>query len=95
MLLLRRVEADRTPHTAQSKLGNVLFSTHCATLYAPHGISSFYLNPGNIRTPLLKHATRFETLALYPVQHGVERRALTQLYAGTTPDALKYNGEVR
>ena len=30
-------------------------------------------------------------VVLHPVEHG----ALTQLYAGTMPEALNYNGEVR
>ncbi|PIL34954.1 hypothetical protein GSI_02741 [Ganoderma sinense ZZ0214-1] len=53
-------------------------------------------DPGNFKTNLTRHASTFfkivlEVLLLYPAPFG----ALTQLFAGTMPEALNYNGEVR
>ncbi|KDR82950.1 hypothetical protein GALMADRAFT_238644 [Galerina marginata CBS 339.88] len=78
---------------AQSKLGNVLFSNELARRYGDQGIVSTSLNPGNLRSDLQRHLTgftaRFTDLLLYPVAFG----ALTQLYAGTSPDGVEMNGK--
>ncbi|TBU26107.1 NAD(P)-binding protein [Dichomitus squalens] len=78
----------------QSKHGNIVIAREIAKRYGDQGIISISVNPGNIQTDLQRH---FPTVArvilnavlLKPVQYG----ALTQLFAGTMPEALKYNGE--
>lgn len=64
-----------------------------ARRYSSEGIVSIPLNPGNIKTDLARHMPSFLrkilNLFLYDVEHG----ALTQLYAGTTPDAVELNGK--
>ncbi|KAJ7621215.1 NAD-P-binding protein [Roridomyces roridus] len=77
----------------QSKFGNVVFSNELARRYGDQGIISISLHPGNIKTDLARHSSPAERALtgwmLYPVQLGV----LTQLYAGTAPEALKLNGK--
>ncbi|KAL4252854.1 NAD(P)-binding domain superfamily protein [Abortiporus biennis] len=73
----------------QSKFGNIVV----ARRYADKGILSITLNPGNIRSDLHRYEPKwqqfFGRLFLYSVFQG----ALTQLYAGTMPEAVQYNGE--
>ncbi|KAH9923767.1 NAD-P-binding protein [Epithele typhae] len=79
----------------QSKHGNVVIARQVAKRYAEKGIISISLNPGNISTDLQRHTMGDvskkigELLILYPTPYG----ALTQLYAGTMPEAVKHNGE--
>ncbi|QRW13834.1 short chain dehydrogenase [Ceratobasidium sp. AG-Ba] len=78
---------------AQSKIGNVLFSNELAKQYGDQGIISVSLNPGNLKTELGRHLTRLHIwlleFILYPASYG----ALTQLWAGTTPDIEQLNGK--
>ncbi|KAJ7449545.1 NAD-P-binding protein [Mycena latifolia] len=77
----------------QSKFANVVFSNELARRYADQGIISIALHPGNIKTDLGRHSTPMERALtgwmLYPVDLGV----LTQLYAGTMPEALELSGK--
>ncbi|KAG8849193.1 hypothetical protein FRB96_000900 [Tulasnella sp. 330] len=77
----------------QSKYGNVVFSDELAKRYADKGIHSYALNPGNLRTELQRHlpslTDRIIGLMLYPAPYG----ALTQLWAGTTPETRDLNGK--
>ncbi|PIL34966.1 hypothetical protein GSI_02753 [Ganoderma sinense ZZ0214-1] len=78
----------------QSKHGNAIVARQIAKRYADRGIVSISVNPGNFKTNLTRHAstvvkTVLEVLLLYPAPFG----ALTQLFAGTMPEALNYNGE--
>ncbi|TDL20586.1 NAD(P)-binding protein, partial [Rickenella mellea] len=78
---------------SQSKFGNVVFARELARRYADQGILSFSLNPGNIQTDLQRHLgarTRgLMNYMLYDPPYG----ALTQLYAGTSPEVVDLNGE--
>ncbi|KAG1743182.1 uncharacterized protein EDB91DRAFT_1236724 [Suillus paluster] len=77
----------------QSKNGNVVQALELARRYGSEGIVSIPLNPGNIKTDLARHMPSFLrsilNLFLYDVEHG----ALTQLYAGTAPEAVELNGK--
>ncbi|KAF8956995.1 hypothetical protein BDZ97DRAFT_138376 [Flammula alnicola] len=78
----------------QSKLGNVLFSNELARRYGDLGIVSTSVNPGNLKSDLLRHVSPIESkilnlLILYPVSYG----ALTQLWAGTSPQGAELNGK--
>lgn len=76
-----------------SKLGNVLFSNELARRYGEQGIISSSVHPGVIKSELPRHLpeliAKVYTLFLYPVSQG----ALTQLWAGTTPEGLNHNGK--
>jgi len=78
---------------AQSKLGNVFFSNELARRYGDLGIVSTSLNPGNLKTDLLRHLSKLENwlldLVLQPVSYG----ALTQLWAGTSSQGVDLNGK--
>ncbi|KAI1782789.1 NAD(P)-binding protein [Ganoderma leucocontextum] len=78
----------------QSKHANVIVARQIAKRYADKGIVALSLNPGNIKTDLGRHMPWItlkimEATILYPAPQG----ALTQLYAGTMPEAINYNGE--
>ncbi|THU94703.1 NAD(P)-binding protein [Dendrothele bispora CBS 962.96] len=70
----------------QSKFGNIVFSNELARRYGDKGIVSTSLHPGNLRTELPRHLPAIvpylAPLVAYPSKMG----ALTQLWAGTTPD---------
>ncbi|KAH9932806.1 NAD(P)-binding protein [Epithele typhae] len=77
-----------------SKLGNTVVAHQAALRYADMGIISIALNPGNLDSELYRTIPSVgrwivAKVMLYPNWYG----ALTQLYAGTMPDALKLNGE--
>ncbi|EIW52321.1 NAD-P-binding protein [Trametes versicolor FP-101664 SS1] len=79
---------------SQSKLGNAVVAHETAKRYADKGIIAISLNPGNIKTDLQRYVPGvarkiMDALILYPAPYG----ALTQLYAGTSEEALNYNGE--
>ncbi|KLO08981.1 NAD-P-binding protein [Schizopora paradoxa] len=79
---------------AQSKLGNTLVARELARRYADDGIVSITLNPGNIRSDLQRNVPKFflwimRATMLYPTHLG----AITQLYAGTAPEAADHNGK--
>ncbi|TFK54331.1 NAD(P)-binding protein [Heliocybe sulcata] len=82
----------------QSKLGNVLIAREVAKRYGDKGIVSTSVNPGNIRTELTRYVKTpgvlpyfilVQNMILYPVHYG----AITQLYAGTSPQTLDSNGK--
>ncbi|KAI0072976.1 NAD(P)-binding protein [Panus rudis PR-1116 ss-1] len=77
----------------QSKFGNVVVANEFARRYGAQGIISNSVNPGNIKSDLQRYVSGFQkrliNFLLYPTPYG----ALTQLWAGTMPEALKYNGE--
>ncbi|KAI0776357.1 NAD(P)-binding protein [Irpex lacteus] len=81
---------------SQSKFANAVVAREFARRYGDQGIISISVNPGNIKSELQRNMTKLQhffvdTLLLYPTPMG----ALTQLYAGTMPEALNYNGEAR
>ncbi|CCM06315.1 uncharacterized protein FIBRA_08567 [Fibroporia radiculosa] len=78
---------------SQSKFANVVIAREIAKRYINQGVVSMSCNPGNIRTNLRRYTPakfhRLREFFLYPASQG----ALTQLWAGTMPETLKYNGE--
>lgn len=79
----------------QSKFANIVFSNELARRYGDHGIVSTSLNPGNLKTNLNGHVLDWPKklflalLQIYPAEWG----ALTQLWAGTSPEGAKLNGK--
>ncbi|KAM5535833.1 hypothetical protein V8D89_010451 [Ganoderma adspersum] len=89
----RRQKATHTMYN-QSKLANVIVARETARRYGQQGIISISLNPGNIQSDLQRHLPSIiqkvaNLLILYPTPYG----ALTQLWAGTMPEAVNFNGE--
>ncbi|KAJ6618474.1 NAD-P-binding protein [Mycena sp. CBHHK59/15] len=77
----------------QSKFANVVFSNELARRYADQGIISIALHPGNIETDLARYSTPVERALTGWMLHPVSLGVLTQLYAGTTPEALQLSGK--
>lgn len=79
----------------QSKFANIVFSNELARRYGDHGIVSTSLNPGNLKTNLNGHVVDWPKklflalLQIYPADWG----ALTQLWAGTSPEGAELNGK--
>ncbi|KAF8556732.1 hypothetical protein OG21DRAFT_1520886 [Imleria badia] len=77
----------------QSKTGNIVFSAELHRRYHDQGIVSTALNPGAIRTELIRYhhsfVVRIGTWLLWDVSYG----ALTQLYTGTALDAGTLGGQ--
>jgi len=77
-----------------SKWGNVVFSNELASRYGAQGLASTSLNPGGIRTDLQRHLTGVSAWVISKILHDLEPYgALTQLYAGTAPEAKGLNGK--
>jgi len=78
---------------AHSKLGNILFSNELARKYGDQNIISTSLNPGNIVSDLQRTMSRVAYVLLTPFLRSTALGALTQLWAGTSPEGLELNGK--
>jgi len=77
----------------QSKLGNVVLAAELARRYGNEGIVSAALNPGNIKSELGRTVTGMQRLFLKCISYDTPYGALTQLYAGTSPEGAGFNGK--
>ncbi|THU86142.1 NAD-P-binding protein [Dendrothele bispora CBS 962.96] len=82
---------------SQSKTGNILFASELARRYGDKGIVSTSIDPGNLKETEINrdvHGISLESITLYFLQiHKPELGVLTQLYAGTSPEAKDMNGK--
>ncbi len=78
----------------QAKTANALFAIHLDTLGAPHGIRAFAVHPGGIVTPLQRHLTMEEQVAMgwfdaegnvNAAFKSVEQGAATSIWCATSP----------
>jgi NAD(P)-dependent dehydrogenase (short-subunit alcohol dehydrogenase family) len=88
-----RKKLSTTDLYGQSKTGNIVQAFELARRYGSEGIVSIPLNPGNIKTDLARHMPSFLRSILNWFLYDVEHGALTQLYAGTVPEAVELNGK--
>ncbi|OJA14188.1 hypothetical protein AZE42_06507 [Rhizopogon vesiculosus] len=79
--------------TSSSAHGNVVQAFELARRYGLEGIVSIPLNPGNIKTDLGRHMPSLQRSIMNQFLYDVEHGALTQLYAGTVPGAVEFNGK--
>jgi len=77
----------------QSKLGNMVFTAELARRYGTEGIVSTAVNPGNINTDIIRNMTGITALFLKLIFYDVSYGALTQLWAGTSPEGADFNGK--
>jgi len=77
----------------QSKLGNIQLSNEFAHRYGDQGIVSTSVNPGNIKTDITQNIGLFEYFILVTVQYSPSFGALSQLWAGTSPQGAELNGK--
>jgi retinol dehydrogenase-12 len=71
------------PVYAQSKAADIMLGVQCATQWGPQGIISVSLNPGNLRTELVRDRTGFEKWVAGWMNYPAEMGAWTELFAGT------------
>ncbi|KAF8909132.1 hypothetical protein CPB85DRAFT_1376265 [Mucidula mucida] len=76
-----------------SKLGNVLLSTYLHNHYHDQGIIATSLNPGNLRSSLLRHIPQWQENLAMKIIHPVEMGAITGLYGGIGGDAKLVAGK--
>ncbi|KZO92791.1 NAD-binding protein [Calocera viscosa TUFC12733] len=78
----------------QSKWGNVVFAKELGRRYGDQGIVSTSLNPGAIRTELLRYSPAWMGFIFGGLLNDVDPfGAMTQLYAGTAPETASMNGK--
>lgn len=79
---------------AQAKSANALFAVHLDSLGAPHDIRAFAVHPGGIATPLQRHLTMEEQVAMgwydadgnvHPGFKSIEQGAATSVWCATSP----------
>jgi NAD(P)-dependent dehydrogenase (short-subunit alcohol dehydrogenase family) len=85
---------DKWTAYGQAKSANALFALQLDTLGAPHGVRAFAVDPGGIRTPLQRHLTMEEQVAmgwydkdgnLNPLFKTVEQGAATSVWCAVSP----------
>ncbi|THG94069.1 hypothetical protein EW026_g7328 [Hermanssonia centrifuga] len=76
-----------------SKYGNVVFASELAKRYGDQGIISISVNPGNIKSDLMRNASTVQKVLLKLLLYPTEQGAITQLFAGTAPEAADMNGK--
>lgn len=89
-----RRDYDKWLAYGQAKSANALFALHLDTLGAPHGVRAFAVHPGGIATPLQRHLTMEEQVAMgwYDAEGNLNERfkteeqgAATTVWAATSP----------
>ncbi|KAF9485786.1 NAD(P)-binding protein [Pholiota conissans] len=78
---------------SQSKLGSIIFSNELARRYGGQGIVSTSLNPGNLDSDLMRHMPSWQNAIVKLILWDPSYGALTQLWAGTTPEGAELNGQ--
>jgi NAD(P)-dependent dehydrogenase (short-subunit alcohol dehydrogenase family) len=89
-----RREYNKWTAYGQAKSANALFAINLDSLGAPHGIRAFAVHPGGIVTPLQRHLTMEEQIAMGwidkdgnvdPRFKSVEQGAATSVWCATSP----------
>jgi retinol dehydrogenase-12 len=71
------------PSYAQSKAADIMLGVECAKRWGKEGILSVSLNPGNLRSELVRDRSWFEQLLVqWVICHPPAMGAWTELYAG-------------
>ncbi len=89
-----RREYNKWKAYGQAKSANALFAVHLDALGAPHGMRAFAVHPGGIVTPLQRHLTMEEQVAMGWIDaegnvnerfKSVEQGAATSVWCATSP----------
>ncbi|GAB1509357.1 SDR family NAD(P)-dependent oxidoreductase [Actinophytocola sp. KF-1] len=93
---------DKWKAYGQSKTANALFAVHLDELGKDQGVRAFSLHPGGIHTPLQRHLTQEELIALGVLDENgndipgrfktPEQGAATQVWAATSPQLADLGG---
>jgi len=89
----KRLQLGTSAAYSQSKSGNILFARELARRYGDQGIVSTALNPGNINSDLQRHFPSLLIKLARWLMYDVSFGAITQIYAGTSPETANINGE--
>ncbi|KAI9434783.1 NAD(P)-binding protein [Lactarius indigo] len=87
-----RTQYSKLELYSKSKLGNIIVAREVARRYGDKIVSTS-LNPGNIRTDLLRHQPGWRNAIFYWLMYPIPLGALTQLYCATAPSAADANGK--
>ncbi|MCJ1372300.1 hypothetical protein MMC20_003523 [Loxospora ochrophaea] len=83
---ISELAAGPSPNQQQNytttKTGNWFLASELATQVGPHGILSVTQNPGNLKTPLLRHMPWVVGFASSPLLYGARMGAYTEVWAG-------------
>jgi retinol dehydrogenase-12 len=74
------------PSYAQSKAADIMLAVECARRWGDDGVISTSLNPGNLRTELVRDRTWIEKVVAGWLNYPAKMGAWTELYAGWSPD---------
>jgi len=78
----------------QSKFANVVDALELSRRFGDQGVVSISLNPGNIKSDLQRHFPPFlRSILNQTILYDTPFGALTQLYAGTVPEAVGLGGK--
>ncbi|KAG7445703.1 NAD-P-binding protein [Guyanagaster necrorhizus] len=78
----------------QSKFAGLLYSTEFSHRYFEAGIVCTCINPGNLVTELQRNLKLgVKRFIIYRILYPAPYSALTQLYAGTSPEGADFNGK--
>ncbi|KAF9882255.1 hypothetical protein CkaCkLH20_00291 [Colletotrichum karsti] len=89
---LLKPSTDQQVNYALSKTGNWFLADHFAKELGPHGVVSLVLNPGNLKTPLLRHMHWLVGVVVSPLLYHPRFGADTNLWAGFSPDVTVEDG---
>ena len=89
-----RREYDKWSAYGQAKTANALFAVHLDAIGQAHGVRAFAVHPGGIKTPLQRHLTMEEQVAmgwfkpdgtLADIFKSVEQGAATSIWCAASP----------
>ncbi|KAJ7628752.1 NAD(P)-binding protein [Roridomyces roridus] len=78
---------------AQSKFDNVVFSSEFGKRYGGDGLVSTAVHPGMLTTDIGRHYHPLKRRFIHALCHKPPMGAVTQLWAGTAPEAASANGK--
>ena len=90
--LLTAPPSDQQKNYVSSKTGNWFLASSLASQVGSKGILSVTQNPGNLKTPLLRHAPWILGFVSSPLLHHAKMGAYTELWAGLSGDLGIENG---
>lgn len=67
-------------------MGSLLLASELARRVGQQGILSVAQNPGNLKTNLLRHTSKWVQWAVSPLLYGAKMDAYTEIWAGLSPD---------
>ncbi|EIN12451.1 NAD(P)-binding protein [Punctularia strigosozonata HHB-11173 SS5] len=88
-----RRKVHKTKLYAQSKFGNIVFANELQKRYGDQGIVSTSVNPGNLKTNIARYNGPIFSALIQPFLYPAPYGALTQLWAGTSPEGLELGGK--